>query len=155
MDKNHPVNQMRILHGALLIGVLVFIAICIYIHEGLGIGDSLAMLPEQAFYLVILIAGSILLGGNFIFRKMTSDIGNELTLQEKITKYRGASILRAAMIESAALVIVIGYMLSGNTWYLIVEVVPLFYFWNTFPNEDKMYNELDLTYREQHQLGSP
>lgn len=153
MNQGDPVSQMKIIHGALFLGVVLFVGICIYIHIGMGLSESFAILPPEALYLVILIGGTMIFGGAVIYKKLVGGIGNELSLEDKITKYRGAAILRVAFIESAALLIGIGYMLSGDFWYLALMIVPLFYFWRTSPSLEKLDKELRLTYTEQQKLS--
>ena len=153
MDIEQSIKEMKILHGALFAGVLLFAGVSIVIHLVLELGAELAILPKQALYLVFLIVAATMYLGNSLFAKNVALIEENLSLDEKINRYRSASILRVALIETAALSTIIGYMLSGNLLYMILLAVPLIYFVYTFPHENTVIESLQLTYSEQQQLG--
>lgn len=60
MDLKQAFFQVKILHAALFGGVLLFGGISFVFHNQMNIGDSLVMLPDNAFYPVVLLAGVLL-----------------------------------------------------------------------------------------------
>ena len=152
MDLKESFFQIKLLHGALFAGVLLFAGVCIVIHNVMDIGSELNVLPEQAIYLILLLAAGMLYLSSFFYKKRTAVITQNLVLKEKLLQYRSAAILRAALIETAALSVGVGYLLSGELIYLGAMVIPLAYFIYTFPKDDVMIRTLDLTYTEQQKL---
>lgn len=153
MDLKESFFQIKILHGALFVGILLFAGVCIVIHFALEIGTELSILPGEAMYLILLVASAMLYLSSYLYKKRTAVITQNVTLEEKINQYRAAAILRAALIETAALSLGIGYLLSGELIYLGALIIPLVYFAYTFPKEDVMIHAMDLTYTEQQKLN--
>ena len=153
MHIKRALKEMKILHGALFVGVILFAGVSIVIHLELELGAELVILPEQSLYIIILVVAAAIYMGHFLFTKNIALIEGDLSLEEKVNRYRSASILRAALIETAALSTIIGYILSGDLLYLILLAVPLMYFVYTFPKENAVVHNLQLTYAEQQKLG--
>lgn len=152
MDLKESFFQIKILYSALIVGVLLFAGICLVIHNVFDIGNELHVLPEQAIYLIFLIAVTMLYLSSFLYKKRTALITQSFTLDDKLQYYRNAVILRAALIEIAALSVGIGYLLSGELLYLGAMIIPLAYFLQTFPKDEAMISTMDLTYAEQQEL---
>ncbi|NGP76926.1 hypothetical protein G3570_09800 [Balneolaceae bacterium YR4-1] len=153
MDIKQAFFQIRILHAALFVGVILFAGISFAFHNFMSIGDSLVTLPDNAFYLVLLLAGLLLWLSYFTYRNRISKIVKGSSLKERIDAFRSAAILRVALVEAASLVVIMAYLLSGDRMYLIVAIAPLFFFISTFPKEDKMIETLELSYSEVQQLN--
>lgn len=152
MDLKESLFQIKILHGALFAGVLLFAGICIVIHYVLDIGNELYVLSGQAMVPLLLMAAGMLYLSSFLYKKRTALITQSFTLEDKLQYYRSAVILRAVLIEFAALSVGIGYLLSGELLYLGAMIIPLAYFLQTFPKDEAMISTMDLTYAEQQEL---
>ena len=94
----------RIIHLALVAGLLVA-----YFVLGNLSDFSQLKLPtlnnDNMIYLAIPIAAFII--SNLMFKMLVSKIDNALSLKEKIVPYQSASIVRYAIIEGAAFLILI------------------------------------------------
>lgn len=153
MDLKQSLLQVKILHGALFAGIVLFVGVCIAVQEFINMSDQLAVLPEQSVFLILLIAAALLFLSNFFYKKRTAVIEKSLSLEERLHHYRTAALLRVALIETAALSVGIGYLLSGDMIYLLIMAIPLVYFVYTFPKDEVMIQVLELSYMEQQQLA--
>lgn len=153
MNYRQSLNQIKILHGALFIGIVLFGGVSVAFHTVMNLGTQLDILPPDMIYLFLAGAAILLLFSDYIYRKKTGSIERNMELRHKITTYRIAALLRVFLIETAGMAVGIGYLLSGNWLYLIIFAVPLLYFIYTFPKDEHMQQVLDLTYTEQQQLG--
>ncbi len=153
MDLKESLNQTKILHGTLLAGILIFTALCIMIHYFVSEGNPFeGVLPGEALYLIVLVAVASLYGSGILYRRNLSAV-SQLSLKDKLSRYRSAALLRASLIDVAAMVVCVGYLLTGSVIYLMILVVPVAWFVGTFPKDEKMIEVLDLSYSEQQQLG--
>lgn len=153
MDLKESLNQLKILHGSLLAGILIFTALCIMIHYFAFESNPFeGVLPGEALYLIVLVAAASLYGSGMLYKRNLSAV-SQLSLKDKLSRYRSAVLLRAALIDVAAMVICTGYLLTGSIIYLMILIVPVAWFAGTFPKDETMAEELNLSYSEQQQLG--
>lgn len=146
-------KQLKLLHGALFVGILLLVGVGFILHNVLDIGAAISVLPEQALYLIIVIAGGSLYASDFVFRKQLATIDSETSLENRLDSYRQAGIIRAALIESAALCTGMGYILTGAHIYLLLCMAPIALFIYTFPKYENMVDDLNLSYAEQNRLS--
>ncbi|MEO1098421.1 MAG: hypothetical protein AAFX57_11790 [Bacteroidota bacterium] len=68
--------------------------------------------------------------GNFLYKKAITQVNPQMALKSKLSRYQIAIILRAALIELAALLASVVCYLSGNILLLLVAPIcwVLFYF---------------------------
>lgn len=152
IDLKQTILQAKILHAAMFIGVILFAMISYAIHNFMDAGGSLAILPANAIYPVILLAAAMLWVGSLIYKKGVSGIDKNLSLEERVTYFRKAALLRVALIEAASLTVITGYLLSGDLYYLALALIPLLFFANTFPRDDEIIEAINLSYSERQQL---
>ncbi|WP_272023368.1 MFS transporter [Olleya namhaensis] len=94
----------KIIHLALVVGLIVAYFI-------LGNLSDLSQLKlptmdsENMVYLIIPIAAFVV--SNLLFKMLISKIDNNLSLKEKVIPYQSASIVRYAIIEGSAFIILI------------------------------------------------
>lgn len=144
--------QVKILHAAMFIGIVIFAVVSYVLHNVMEIGESLTVLPSNTIYLIILLATALLWIASIMYKNRASRIEGDLLLTERITRYRIAAILRVALTEAASFTVIIGYLLSGNLTYLLIAIIPLLYFAYTFPRDKEIIQALNLSYSEQQQL---
>lgn len=153
MDLKQSFFQIKILHAAMFVGVILFAGLSFVFHNFLNVGASLIMLPESALYLIALLAGFLLRLSSVIYKRRISEIDIDLPLEERVGIFRSAAILRIAIIEGASLVLIMGYLLSGHIMYLLIAFLPLYFFIATFPKDEMLIETMELTYSEVQQLS--
>jgi len=161
MTQNKPQTSkefflnLTILHASLIIGQVLFIVIFFYMNssgtEGSG-GEDL----DQVFQLIIPIA---VIGGLFgsmvLPNRRLQAIKGETDIKEKLANYRGAMILKYALLEGPALIAIVGYYITDTIYYLgfalILIVAQLIY----RPTRDRTANDLELSLTEVALIEDP
>ena len=145
-------SQQTILYYALVAGVIMMGLVAFIINEVVGLNFDMGLPPELLYvgggYVVFTFFIS-----NYVFKQMMSKVDSTMNLGEKVEKYRSASIIKYAIVEGAALIIGIGYLVTGNYQYFILFGVAVGYFLFVRPTKQEMIDGLNLSYREQQELG--
>ncbi|MDX2069873.1 MAG: hypothetical protein SFV55_15700 [Haliscomenobacter sp.] len=135
---------LRILHLSMMVAVIVF---------GLVVHFVLIPAPDfkpnengplfvniTAAYLAIAVGVSY-----WLFGLRVQAAKQQTSLSDKLNTYRSASIIRFALIEGAALVAVVFYMLTGNTVLLGIAGIGLVILALQHPNPVKLKMDLELS----------
>ena len=153
MEQNpqQELRSMKIVYIALVMGVAFFILITIYLNQSVGgfMGESEETEGFNNIYLLvanIMAIGSIM-GGILIFSKRIKNI-KKFQLSEKLKKYRELMIIRAATIEGAAFLFIVGFMLTGSNIFLFEAIAVLFLLVFFFPTNNRIVNEIKHDIRE-------
>ncbi|MDX1586075.1 MAG: hypothetical protein R3222_05005 [Balneolaceae bacterium] len=152
MDLKQAFIQIKILHASLFVGVLLLAVLSLVFHNVMDIGEGLAILPANAFYLIVIVAILLLWASGFFYKRRISQIDAVLSLDERIRLYRTAVVIRAALIEVASLLVIMGYLLSGSLTYLLIAIVPVGSFLTTFPRDEIISEAMELSYSEVQKL---
>ena len=145
-------KTLKIIYGALIIGVVAFLAIVLFLkkdnlHFAVDMDDIFTMVvPLMA---LSGIAVSVILNNGF--QKM---IQPEDTLQAKLSKYQTASIIRGALLEGPALIGVVATFISGNYFFLLFSVVLLIAMYLFFPNKERFAQAAQLSFEEKSKLDT-
>lgn len=137
----------------MFVGVLLFAGVSFVMNQMINPGAALVALPSNVLYLIVIAATILLWLSGVIFNSRISAIEQGLPLQERIGTYRSAAILRVALIETASLIVITGYLLSGTIYYLLLAFIPLYFFVKTFPKDEAIVEALELSYSEKQKLG--
>lgn len=127
------INLLKIIHFALLTGVTIAYFI---------IGDVLNLsIPElegdNLYYLFIPVI--VILVSNFLYRNIVSKIDKRADTQQKLTQYQTASIVRWAILEGGAFLILI-----LKPKLILFGLFLLLYLLWVKPTEEKVKNELNI-----------
>lgn len=145
------IKALAVMHFSLLIGQLMFAAIVLYLNYT-QVVESVIKSKEMLLLIVPgLIGFSILFAivSFFTFKKKIEFLkNNELSVTEKLTAYRAASIIRWAMLEAPVLLAIMVFLLTGIffLWGLIAVMLVLFIY--TKPTIAKTAAELDISEAE-------
>lgn len=93
---------------------------------------------NSIIYVLIPVLAIVL--SNFMFKNMISKIDSNLSLEIKMGTYQSSSIVRWAILEGAALV-----LLFLKPEFFIFGIVIIVYLLTIRPTEDKVNNDLNLT----------
>lgn len=143
------VKLLRILSLG-LIGTVVFLLLVAVLMISVG-GKPLAGYDPQLertmlFVLLVLSVGGILWGRSVFLKRMNSVKGE--VLLTVLDAYRGAMIVRLALVESAAFFGVITYLLLGSITGLIMSVLLLFYMILLHPTNRRLQQESGIDIEE-------
>lgn len=90
-----------------------------------------------------------------LFRTKVNQAKMEPELTAKMAGYRGALVLKYAMLEGPSLFAVIAYLLTGQLLYLAAPVILIILTLMQRPDKDTAIKELELDYNEQAKLDTP
>lgn len=93
---------------------------------------------DSIIYVLIPVLAIVL--SNFMFKNMISKIDSNLSLENKFGVYQSSSIVRWAILEGAAIV-----LLFQKPDFFIFGIVIIVYLLTLRPTEDKVNNDLNLT----------
>jgi hypothetical protein len=155
-NKNIPNNfkalkqQITIIHGALLMGLLMFGAVVFYTNQTTWNfqfpGEHVVFL----FVLLPLLAITIPLS-RIISAKRIETIADKKSTSDKVMALTSAYIIRYALIEGPTLFAIVVAMLSHNTLYLFMAGLAILYFITQRPTKQSIKQDLALTNAEEHE----
>ncbi len=147
-------KSLRIIHLALVVGIVFFTILSIFVQmnglESLDNDSRLILLFVVPFISLAGIITSILL-----FKKRIANITSQLDLKAKMDLYRSALIIRLALIEMPAFLTVVAYMLTGDYIFIGVVVVLIIVFLLYTPTRTKFTKELELKISEIEAINNP
>lgn len=153
MEQNlqQELKSMKIIHIALVTGVAFLILISIFLNQSMG--DIMIESKEnEGFKNIFLLVANILsfgsiLAGIMISNKKIQDIEG-FQLSEELKKYREVIIIRAATIEGAAFLFIIGFILTGSNIFLLEGIAVLILMLFFFPTKNRIVNKIKHDIRE-------
>ena len=110
----------------------------------------------EMIFLVVVFVSTVLLTAIATrnYSKRVAEIRSlELTLMDKLTMYRNALIVYAALCEGPGIFAIIVYFLTGNKLLLIAIAFVLLAMMLKRPEKFKIFNELQLSSGEQSELN--
>jgi hypothetical protein len=135
---------LRLLHLAMTAAVVVFGFVAHFVLipvQDLKPNDYAALFVNiAAVYLAIAVALSY-----WLFGVRLNVAKQQTSLSDKLNTYRAATILRFALIEGAALLTVVFYLLTGNLVLLGIAGIGLVVLLLHHPNLVKLKMDLDLS----------
>ena len=148
-------KSLQIIHFALMMGILFFAIIAfILVSQGFavaGLEDIDIML--SFFVPVFLIIG--LVSGNFLFKLKVIEAKGNLSLLEKLNIYRGALIIKMALLEGPAFLSIIIFIITGKLMHLALTGILLIVFVLYRPSKEKLISDLELNQSQRQTLEDP
>lgn len=148
-------RQLRLLHTALLVGQLIFAGLIFYLTYTMGAirkgDDSLERILQVVA--VLLSIACLVIGYkryNGSLRALRS--ATSTPLEERIMKYRVATIQWWALLEMPALFSLVGYFITGNIAFLILALFHTMVFAMSMPKKEVIALLLNLNQAETAQL---
>lgn len=149
-------NSLKIIYLILLIGQLLFLAIVAF--SGFNLleeGDETSSLTNIFKIVAAVLAIGGVSGGRMIFQMRVNIIKTKTDLIEKMNDYRSALIIKFALLEGPAFFGIIGYMLTGNNFFLLVAGFLILVFALHYPMPDRTIKELELSSEEVERVENP
>jgi len=147
-------KMLQRLHLFLVIGVVLFLAISIYLVESGGLGEDEEMI-EIFQYFVPIFAMICIIASRFMFNKRRATLASAKTLQEKTEGYQAALIVKWALIEGASLFAIITFMLTGNYGLGTIAFIMLMYLILQRPNLESALEDMNLSHADFGKVRDP
>jgi hypothetical protein len=148
MEPNPPsqVKTLLILHFALLLGQVFFLIIAAFLVYSGSFPAEMGKYAGELILAAALLEIIAVIIARIVFKKKLKKINNEMfTLSQKMEKYRGANITRWAILEAAALLTIIFFLLTNQWLILVIAAALLFIFFTTRPTAPNIASDLQVT----------
>ena len=149
-------RAINIVFFGLLGGQLLFALITLYLH--LGLDYSFGEVADIQNIFMILVPVMVLNGfvtGQLVYNSRIKKARVMNTLIEKTAAYRGAIVVRLAMLEGASLFAIVVYLLTADLWFIGMAGIVIVYFFMLRPSAEKIVEELGLDPSETHKFLDP
>lgn len=143
------VKGLLILHFALFAGQIIFVLIATLL---VSLNLFPAVLGKYGPELILLSASievvAIVLARMLYKRRLKKINQNNLTLSKKLDAYRSANITRWAILEGAALIVIVLFLLTNQFLILFIVLALLFIFFTTRPTAPNIATDLEVSERD-------
>lgn len=139
-----------ILHLALMMGQIIFAAVCLAMT-----GKTKIVLDNTEDIFLIVVPAVTLFGifvSGFMFKKSLETAVSKSYLIDKLTAYRVALIMRYAFLEAPSLLSIVAYLLTGNFGYILISGFIILYFIALRPTKDRLEKDLQLDYKQKEEV---
>ncbi|MES2279170.1 MAG: hypothetical protein V4592_24270 [Bacteroidota bacterium] len=143
---------LTIIHLALMLGQVLFGVVVFFQTRSVRV--NIEKIDDVYIYIVPFMAISCFIASNFMYKQQLGIAAGKPTLQEKMTGYQTALIVRYALLEGASLFGIVVYLLTGNLLFLLISGAIVIYFLLIRPTRDRVEADLNLTYEEKIDLDS-
>ena len=124
---NPNLKVLIIMHTAMLLAQILFAAIAYYLKHN-DTSDLDNDFDRKIQMIITGIAVFNVVAALFLFKKNMEKLKNIQELNEKILKYRQASIIKFALLEFATFVAIIGYFFTLGISFLVLAAVLIAFF---------------------------
>ncbi|MEO6252698.1 MAG: hypothetical protein ABIO79_05305 [Ferruginibacter sp.] len=153
MQKGNALKLLQILHKALLMGQILFAALCVYVIYTRSVVPSVAAQEKILQVAALMLTAGGLYAGITIFKKKLILIREMQTdARQKFAQYRAASIIQWALLEGPAILCSICFFLTGNYAFLALSMVIMFLFAMIGPSKNKILAQLQISESELDEL---
>ncbi len=138
-------NQIQLLYVVIMIGLLIFGGAAYYFV--LGTGNLMLIDPstEKMVYTILIIMVFVGIPVSYMFhKKSTSHINSELSITDKLVKYRKILFVKLITLEGLAMFSLIGYIVAGTKTYLYIYVILLVVYLISYPSKSTIIQEMQL-----------
>ena len=149
MDLKHFLKTLTIIHLSLVAGLCIFTLFTVWqIHsfKANNASDNLFL------YIVPILALSGYFGSQLLFRKLTTGMNPNNSLEEKLKKYQSFVLIKYALLEFPALLGLFAYYNSGNALPLVISLCLLAYLIVQRPTKEHMMKWVPLSREEKSKI---
>lgn len=149
MKVQSTLKSLQVLHRTMLLGLVLFAAVAVYLKYTGSFSSSLAEKDQLLQLIAIGVSFACVFIGASIFKKKILKLrDSQLTIPEKSSTYRSASVIQWALLEAAAFFCVLCFLLVGNMAFLGLAAALLLWFALTAPSKIKIMLLLRLNEEE-------
>ncbi len=143
-------QQLRIIYFALIIGQIIYLLVAFIL-----VSNNLIALNENynsVFGAIItLVVLGFIAGSKLYYNQAVEKMKGEL-LQEKIAAYRTSSIVRFALLETANILCITFFLLTGDFLFVGMSLIVIGFFLINIPGRDKFISDFGLNPDEKNEL---
>ncbi len=138
-------NQIQLLYVVIMIGLLIFGVAAYYFVSGTGNIMLIDPSTERMVYTILIILVFVGIPVSYMFhKKSTSHISAELSITDKLVKYRKILFVKLITIEGLAMFSLIGYIVAGTKTYLYMYMILLVVYLISYPGKTTIAQEMQL-----------
>jgi hypothetical protein len=146
MQETNAYKALNILHKAMLIGQLLFAAVCVYLLYSKSVIPSRNELDKTLQVIAIIFSVAGFLAGNFLFKKRLQQAKeSSLAIKEKFAIYRSGCIIQWALLEAPVLFSIVGFFLTGNYAFIALVAMLMLLFTVLGPSKIKIAFQLGVS----------
>ncbi|GEM_PF-2588397 len=142
-------NQIRLLYVVILIALLIFGVAAHYFVLSTGSSMLIDSSTERTVYTVLILMVFVGIPVSYMFhKKSASHISAELSISDKLVRYRKSLFIKLITIEGLAMFSLIGYIVAGTKTYLYIYLILLVVYLLSYPGKSIMGQEMQLDSEE-------
>lgn len=149
--KQNFFTSLNIIFIALSLGQLIFFGVVFFIVSQNSIQRNLD-LDSILLYLSPTYSISMIFLSKFLYNKYSQNVDKSLDVKSKAMKYRTASIVNWAMLESANLFSLVSFLITGNFVHLLIFTGVFAGFILNRPSKEKFISDYNVTTDEINNL---
>lgn len=149
--KQNFFTSLNIIFTALSMGQLIFFGVVLFIASQNSIQTN-ADLDSILLYLNPLFSISMIFISKFLYNKLSQSVDKSLDVKSKAMKYRTASIVNWAMLESANLFSLVSFLLTSNYVHLLIFAGVFAGFILNRPSKEKFISDYNVANDEIYNL---
>ena len=107
---------------------------------------------EQIYTIVAAVGLALIILSGILFRAMTVRIQDTKEIDQRLGKYRKASLVKFALLQNAILLQIVGFMASLNLICLVLATLALLIMIAARPSKERLVDVLALVYPDTEKL---
>lgn len=145
--------QLKSIAIGLVVAQLIFPLVTIYLSFG-----RLGEINWNTFYVFLILVPVVtiggIVGGFSLFNLKLKEANAAVSIDNKLTCYVTAVIMRLALLEMASLIATVAFLISGAIYFLVVPIIITIVMYSFFPNKNRVVQDLQLTLKEEEFFDS-
>lgn len=153
MNKENSLRVLNIFHKALLMGQIIFAAVCVYLVYSGKVKSFSINLDKPLQVAALLLAAAGVFAGNTLFKKKLLQIRDlQENAKQKFEAYRAASLLQWSLIEVPSIFSIICFFLTGNYAFIALAFLLIMIFAIQAPSKNKVAQQLQVNEADLEEL---
>lgn len=153
MNKENSLRVLNIFHKALLMGQIIFAAVCVYLVYSGKVKSFSINLDKPLQVAALLMAAAGVFAGNTLFKKKLLQIRDlQENAKQKFEAYRAASLLQWSLIEVPSIFSIICFFLTGNYAFIALAFLLIMIFAIQAPSKNKVAQQLQVNEADLEEL---
>ena len=149
MQKGKGLQVLNIIHKALMMGQILFAAVCIYLIYSKSVLPLANYLDKILQVVALALTAGGIFAGMTLFKKKLMQIREMQTgAKEKFDLYRSACIIQWALLEGPSIFCIVCFFITGNYAFLVLVLIVLILFAMTAPSKVKILLQLQISESE-------
>ncbi len=148
-------RSLQMVYIALIAGQVFFGVVSFYLNQFADFGAPGKELRDIFIYIVPL----FIIGGTaaslLVFKNRLKVSAGKTSLNEKMTDYRAALIVRYALLEGPSFLALVVYLLTGDLLFLGMAGLIVLFFLTIMPTINKGVKDLELSPADEQLLNDP